>query len=412
MAPCGGNAVTGPESVAARRLDFYLPPPDHRAYRRGKIQLLRDHITAWRHQPRCGVGQAFSRGASASGKLGGVVADPPLWNAANVVPPHRNVSRHEKVLLLSQVSQMPRSGRRTPSTAPHGDSHERPLRLTGYANTLNNNNSHAGPILGRVTEVPYFHDQAVFCLPRDTRVAAATASTFTAAAAPPGALDDNGAPQTEPSVLFCYGVTSNTEEMSQCREQANPTERAVNGEATPLVKSTISSSSFKSPSSFSFSLLKLHDFRAASGLDSAKHNSLKVDSSFAARTQCVELAMAVHAERTRRTSSMQRMRSEGAHQRVLERTMEIPIDWREFERLCPGSRTFPPTTLSEKRSSTPSLGHTRLTAASATGAEGRGPMRLYNICIKRRVANMEGSMESASTFPRLGTRVVLSKSWV
>ncbi|ESL10010.1 hypothetical protein TRSC58_02262 [Trypanosoma rangeli SC58] len=411
MSPCGGDVVAGPESDAARRLDFYLPPPDHRAYRRGKIQRLRDHITAWRHQLRCGVGQDPAREASANGELGGAVADPPLWNAANVAPTRRNVSRHEKVLLLSQVSQTPRSGRRTPSPAPHSDSRERPLRLTGYANTLNNDNSRAAPTLGRVTEVPYFHDQTVFCLPRDTRAATATASTFAAAAAPPVALDDRGASQTESSVLFCYGVTSNTEKMLHYCEQASPAGRAVNGEATPPAKSAISGSSFKGPSSFSTSL-KLNGFRAASASDSAKHNSLKVDSSFSARTRCVELAMAVHAERTRRTSTMQRMRSEGVRQRVLERTMEIPIDWREFERLSPGSKTSPPTTLSEECSSTPSLGHTRLTAASAIGTEGRGPMRLYNICLKRRVANMEGSMEKASTFPRLGTRVILSKLWV
>ncbi|RNF15695.1 uncharacterized protein Tco025E_05429 [Trypanosoma conorhini] len=416
MTPHSSDAAAKPESDAATRLDFYLPPPDHRAYRRGKIQRLRDQITAWRRQSRGGVAQTSARGGS---------ADLPLWKAANATPTRRNVSRHEKVLLLSRVAPTPRSGRRTPSPAPHGDSHEKPLRLASYTNTLNSN-TRATPLLGRVTEVPYFHDHTIFCLPRDRRAVAATAATTAAAsvaaAETSGTLDDSdGAPRAEPGVCFCYGVTSNSEEMARHCEHASPAGKTTNSGATPPVKSTISSSSFKETASFSFSSPGSNGFRAASASASAsaaaasvsaKRKALTVDSSFATKTQSVELAMAVHAERTRRSSTMQRPQSESLRQRVFERTMEIPIDWREFERLSSGCKASPPATLLEERASTPSLGHTRLTATSATGTEGRVPMRLYNICMKRRLANSEGSMEKASSFPRLGTRVTLSKSWV
>ncbi|EAN76505.1 hypothetical protein, conserved [Trypanosoma brucei brucei TREU927] len=54
---CGSGAATmnnGRQKKVdhSRGLDFYLPPPDDREYRRGRIQRLRDQITAWKDPSR------------------------------------------------------------------------------------------------------------------------------------------------------------------------------------------------------------------------------------------------------------------------------------------------------------------------------------------------------------------------
>ncbi|ESS65391.1 hypothetical protein TcG_03498 [Trypanosoma cruzi] len=412
MAPRRENGAAKPACESARRLDFYLPPPDDRAYRRGRIQRLRDQITAWRRQPRRGSAQAYARAASAGTEQRGLVVDTPLWKASTVSPTRRNVSRHEKVFMLSQVSCSPPSAKHIFSSATQGGDlrDKTPLRSSNYTNMKNSFN-HKAQTTGRVMEVPYFHDQTIFCLPRDRRVPM-NAATVDAAAALSDAMDDGESQQTDSNAGFCYGVTSNSEEMTRHSEHLRH-ERKADRDGKPLPeKTTFGSDRFEGAPSVFFSSLQSKGGRAASAPKSTKSKGLTIDSTFAAMTRSVELATAVHAECTHRRTAMQRSRSDSFRQRVLEQTMEIPVDWREFERVTPFDNASCLTTFPDEQCSAAGMGRTHCTGNFGSCGVGRGPMRLYSIRLKKRLLNSEGSMEKASSFPRLGTRVILSKSWV
>ncbi|EKF37659.1 hypothetical protein MOQ_002146 [Trypanosoma cruzi marinkellei] len=412
MAPRSDNGAAKPVCESARRLDFYLPPPDDRAYRRGRIQRLRDQITAWRRQPRRVDAQTYARAASAGTEQKGLVVDIPLWKATTISPIRRNVSRHEKVLMLSRVSRSPPNAQRNFSPATQrGEFREKtPLRSSNYINMTNSFNQKA-QTTGRVMEVPYFHDHTIFCLPKDRRVPM-TAATVDAAAAPSDTMDDGEVQQTDSNTGFCYGVTSNSEEMARHSEPLSH-ERKTDRNGTSLPeKTTLGNDRLEGTPSLFLSSLQPKGGRAASLPKTTKSKGLTIDSTFAAMTRSVELAMAVHAECTHRRTALQRSRSGSVRQRVLEQTMEIPVDWREFERVSPGGTASCVTMSPDEECSAASMGRTHYTANFGSCSGGRGPMRLYNIRLKKRLLNSEGSMEKASNFPRLGTHVILSKSWV
>ncbi|KEG08162.1 hypothetical protein DQ04_07851000 [Trypanosoma grayi] len=377
------------------RLDFYLPPPDDRAYRWGKIQRMRDQITMWRpHAKRhAELSARDGAGGSAAAAATTTAVELPRWRKAAVSPSRRCLSRHEKLFLQSLVTeswqqqQQQRRGR----TAPAG-------RITLPCASKDTKTKPSTATITGVTEVPYFHDRTIFCLPNEGRDALVT--------------DDSSGDQAEQGVRVCYGVTSNTAEL-QSRSAALSC-----GGTTCTAKSNASSQAVP----------PLNHTAPVPPSEAATKQDHMIDASFAVKTQSVELAMSVHAERVRRRSSVRRPRSDSVRRRTFSRTAEVPIDWGEFGRLsaaggggsgCGGSGSSSNVTSMYSVPQPP--GHCGAADGAPAATDGmrgqntmlggKGPMRLYAIRMKRYVSNSEGSTEKAAGVPRIGVPVELPASW-
>ncbi|ORC91197.1 uncharacterized protein TM35_000062020 [Trypanosoma theileri] len=459
--------------MAASPLDFYLPPPDDRAYRRERIQRLRDHITAWRrHAPRRHnetapitptLPAAQSTQSTIRSAAAAAAAELPRWRTAAVSPTRSCGSRHEKIFLQSLITenwQRARSGG-TP-------------RKHIYTRGSNPNST-----ISRVMEVPYFHNQTTFCVPEDK-----THSTVDEQEQQEQQQqererefqhlkeeEEEKERQQERAVEMWYGVTSNSEESLRQLELgtihtsgANSTSKSTGFNSSGYVDGMNNSNNYSkyNPNSSS------PKDRTALGETMGRDASL-IDSFFALKVQSVDLAMSVHAERMRQKSMQRRARRDSVHNQLTEQmfsqTMEIPIDWDEFRRLSPERTTtqaktamesYPLASMSNRsiNSNTNTNANTNKTVAviqsnnSTSGTPynrtihsdnphasskaavgdvenmqsitrprtttpiGRPPLRLYAIRVRRKVTNSETSMmRTAEPAPRLGTRVVLPKSW-
>ncbi|KAH9577844.1 hypothetical protein LSM04_007358 [Trypanosoma melophagium] len=471
--------------MAALPVDFYLPPPDDRAYRRDKIQRLRDQITAWRRNANRGdhtiskiptiPPNTTTKSIQSTQLLTAAIttaAELPRWRSAAVSHTRMCTSRHEKLFLQSCVTENWQREKRS------GESHKRTLLTLGLSNTTNT-------IASRVLEVPYFHDQAIFCVPTDPANTADHPSQYKEEEEYKGNKEKENNEKEDKegrgrAVDVWYGVTSNSEESGRQLESG-----AVNdGSVHNTVRNTGNNSSHDHSNSNNnkYNPNSSYPNNKSTLVDTPGRGSNVIESFFAVKLQSMDLAVSVHEERMRRKSIMrQRQRRESVkHQKseeMFSKTMEIPIHWDEYRRLSPDGTTqraktatpSPPITSMPSRplnsntninnnnsnsnnnntitnktvavtqsnnstsgtlyshaihsgythggSTNAAMGDVENTRSGirphTTGPHNRPPLRLYAIRVNRKVTNSETSlMRSAETAPRLGTRVVLPKSWM
>ncbi|CCD19290.1 hypothetical protein ERJ75_000257600 [Trypanosoma vivax] len=122
---CRRPTISRPQHDHSRGLDFYLPPPDDRAYRWDKIQRLRNMSTAWKQN---------RRSQSQTDKM--------RWSAASCC------SLSSRKHAQRRFGKSPQDCGRTKTEECSGDVHSRSR-------------------LPPETDTPYYHDNIVFFLPAD-----------------------------------------------------------------------------------------------------------------------------------------------------------------------------------------------------------------------------------------------------
>lgn len=394
------KAAETPPKGAGSRLDFYLPPPDDRAFRRGKIQRLRDQITAWRHSPRGG-----NQTVRPDAKMGGGVAAKSLvWGSAGASSTLRGASHHEKRLILSNVSCSPHQTqsdllgvrKRGQQTSPRPPSSPKNRMMSATKNMRT---------IGRVTEVPYFHDYVLFCLPKDehstSRVRTAAPSGFSSSVA----ADEDYGQSRRRGVNLCCGVTSNREEMAQHAECFNLSIGLRDGDA----ESAPVGSAAEGQKVFFPIFSSTQSGNMRTGMEAAAPPGHRMNSMFLARAQSVELATAVHAECTRCQRTIDQQQTGIDRQRTFSQTMEVPIDWTEFERLKTANTLSRFSSPFQARDNS-LAGTGPALALKKVGVGGyRGPVRLYTIRARRNLTNLDGFIGKVGS--RYGARVFLPESW-
>lgn len=402
-----GRSATGrPICDAALRLDFYLPPPDHRAFRRNKIQRLRDQITAWRRSPLRGGGQRAAEG--------------PTWgSAAAAAPPPRALLRSGR-MFHGTFSTLPADTWRSLDKASR--TQRSALRTTPFFSDTKSSGIATGKSVvtsGRVSDTPYFHDYAFFCLPSTGGASAAGANVAKAqrshcSAISCGAAKDIG----ERGVDICCGVTANKEEMAQHAGRLNISARLLRSgksDAPEKAGGDQKDMDAKGTDTETLSLLlSTTPGEMRTGTGDAAPRGNKLESLFLARTEGVELAATIHAECTRRQLLVDQRRKSVERQRTFNRTMEVPIDWGEFERLP--SRNATSLLSTSLRGRTSSFAGMESTFASkppgAVHVHGhKGPMRLYTIRMEDSGMGL-GSERKAKAVSRHGKHVILPELWL